>query len=83
MVSFIAEGEKPEWGCNAAWDGTDPIPESVYQRCAAVFATVFKCAPVYVLVHVASSPLVACKQLALAHDALSTKLALAHGCCIE
>ena len=38
IVSLVAFGEAPEWGCDEVWLGGDPVLE----RCAAVFGIVFK-----------------------------------------
>lgn len=38
IVTLVAKGEAPEWGCDAVWDGGDPVLE----KCTAVFGILYK-----------------------------------------
>lgn len=43
IVSIIAEGEAPEWGCDTFWQNLPDLPtEDVLSKCVAVFATMYK-----------------------------------------
>lgn len=38
IVTFVAEGEAPEWGCDELWNGGDPNLE----KCTAVFGVLYR-----------------------------------------
>lgn len=38
IVTFVAEGEAPEWGCDAVWQGGDPVLD----KCVAVFGVLYR-----------------------------------------
>jgi hypothetical protein len=38
IVTLAAKGEATEWGCDAVWDGGDPVLEN----CTAVFGILYK-----------------------------------------
>lgn len=45
IVSYVAEGEAPDWGCDVVWKAEDPTDEESarhLENCVAVFGTIYR-----------------------------------------
>jgi Eukaryotic-type carbonic anhydrase len=61
IVTLVAKGERPEWGCDDVWAGGDPVLEN----CTAVFGTLYKLGdttPEYLKAIIDQTPVSAEKQ---------------------